>query len=262
MPPTPDLAGTARRLVGDLAASKELKYLRFEHIESLPATAAILEADKRTQIAVTREYIDRIGQMADKLGPLSGQEHLYMNLYHADEFPWEARLLVPRLLRRKLPWTKEDLAFLLNRIADLGMVSTFNLPFLPQLANVVQRWLATSRLTEELRSGLVRLGKSLEWCGRAVEQRLCEQLATLMRNPRDTCRDPSRLVTFSLSWRTDTALALARQMHESSDFSAMPILADALQDAGCENADILDHCRGLGPHVRGCWVVDLVLGKV
>jgi hypothetical protein len=43
--------------------------------------------------------------------------------------------------------------------------------------------------------------------------------------------------------------------------SAIPILADALQDAGCENDDILTHCRGPGPHVRGCWVVDLVLGK-
>ena len=53
----------------------------------------------------------------------------------------------------------------------------------------------------------------------------------------------------------------AQQMYESRDFSAMPILADALQDAGCDNADILDHCRGPGPHVRGCWVVDLVLGK-
>jgi hypothetical protein len=50
-------------------------------------------------------------------------------------------------------------------------------------------------------------------------------------------------------------------MCESRDFGAMPILADALHDAGCDNADILDHCRGPGPHVRGCWVVDLVLGK-
>jgi hypothetical protein len=42
----------------------------------------------------------------------------------------------------------------------------------------------------------------------------------------------------------------------------MPILADALQDAGCDNADILNHCRDAnGVHVRGCWVVDLVLGK-
>ena len=50
-------------------------------------------------------------------------------------------------------------------------------------------------------------------------------------------------------------------MYASRDFSPMPILADALQDAGCDSADILDHCRGSGPHVRGCWVVDLVLGK-
>ncbi|MDY3562094.1 hypothetical protein R5W23_003540 [Gemmata sp. JC673] len=50
-------------------------------------------------------------------------------------------------------------------------------------------------------------------------------------------------------------------MYESRDFSAMPILADALQDAGCDRADILDHCRGPGQHVRGCWVVDLVLNK-
>jgi hypothetical protein len=78
---------------------------------------------------------------------------------------------------------------------------------------------------------------------------------------RDTFGNPFRPVVFSPSWLTDTAVALARQMYESRDFSAMPILADALQDAGCASAEILDHCRGPGPHVRGCWVVDLVLGK-
>jgi hypothetical protein len=50
-------------------------------------------------------------------------------------------------------------------------------------------------------------------------------------------------------------------MYETRDFGAMPILADALQDAGCDSEDILAHCRGPGPHVRGCWGVDLVLGK-
>jgi hypothetical protein len=73
--------------------------------------------------------------------------------------------------------------------------------------------------------------------------------------------NPFRPVTFSPEWRTDTALSLARVMYDSRDFSAMPILADALQDAGCDSAAVLDHCRGPGPHVRGCWVVDLVLGK-
>lgn len=76
-------------------------------------------------------------------------------------------------------------------------------------------------------------------------------LRCLIPNPRTGTIDPQ--------WRTRTAVLLARQMHESRDFSAMPILADALQDAGCDNADILDHCRGPGPHVRGCWVVNLVL---
>ncbi len=77
----------------------------------------------------------------------------------------------------------------------------------------------------------------------------------------DIFGNPFRPVTFSPSWRTSTAVALASQMYESRDFGVMPILADALQDVGCENEDILSHCRGEGPHVRGCWVVDLVLGK-
>jgi hypothetical protein len=78
---------------------------------------------------------------------------------------------------------------------------------------------------------------------------------------RDIFGNPFRPVTFCPEWRTDTALSLARQMYELRDFGAMPILADALQDAGCDSEDILAHCRGSGPHVRGCWVVDLVLGK-
>jgi len=41
----------------------------------------------------------------------------------------------------------------------------------------------------------------------------------------------------------------------------MPILGDALMDAGCDNEEIIKHCQDPGPHVRGCWVVDLVLGK-
>ena len=51
-------------------------------------------------------------------------------------------------------------------------------------------------------------------------------------------------------------------MYDSREFGAMPILADALQDAGCEDEQILMHCRdATAPHVRGCWVCDLVLGK-
>jgi len=79
---------------------------------------------------------------------------------------------------------------------------------------------------------------------------------------RDVVGNPFRPAAFDPAWRTSTVMSLASQMYESRDFGAMPILADALQDAGCDNEDILNHCRGDGPHVRGCWVVDLVLGKV
>jgi hypothetical protein len=86
-----------------------------------------------------------------------------------------------------------------------------------------------------------------------------EEKAKLLR---DIFGNPFHPLTFDPEWRTSTAVALACQMYESRDFSPMPILADALQDAGCDRADVLGHCRSPGPHVRGCWVVDLVLSKV
>lgn len=66
-------------------------------------------------------------------------------------------------------------------------------------------------------------------------------------------------VAFSAAWRTDTAVAITSQMRVLRDYSAMPILADALQDAGCDDERVLAHCRCNEPHVRGCWVVDHVL---
>jgi hypothetical protein len=79
---------------------------------------------------------------------------------------------------------------------------------------------------------------------------------------RDVFGNPFRPVVFSPEWRTDTTLSLARTVYDSREFSAMPILADALQDAGCDNDDVLTHCRDANQvHVRGCWVIDLVLGK-
>ncbi len=68
-------------------------------------------------------------------------------------------------------------------------------------------------------------------------------------------------VAFDPAWRTEAVVAITRGMYESRDFAPMPVLADALDDAGCDEPDVLAHCRKPGLHVRGCWVVDLVLGK-
>lgn len=72
--------------------------------------------------------------------------------------------------------------------------------------------------------------------------------------------NPARPAAFDPGWRTEPAVALARRVYESRDFSLMPILADALDDAGCTDAELLAHGRGPGPHARGCRAVDLVLG--
>jgi hypothetical protein len=73
--------------------------------------------------------------------------------------------------------------------------------------------------------------------------------------------NPFRRVAVDPSWLTSTAVTLARTIYEDRAFDRLPILADALEDASCDNADLLPHCRGDGPHTRGCWVVDLVLGN-
>jgi hypothetical protein len=73
--------------------------------------------------------------------------------------------------------------------------------------------------------------------------------------------NPFRPVTADPRWLTATAVALAQAIYEDRAFDRMPILADALEEAGGDDADLLAHCRSDGPHVRGCWAVDLVLGK-
>jgi hypothetical protein len=72
---------------------------------------------------------------------------------------------------------------------------------------------------------------------------------------------PFRPITLNPAWLTSTVLALAKGIYAEKAFDRMPILADALQDAGCDNEDILSHCRKPGEHARGCWIVDLLLGK-
>jgi hypothetical protein len=81
---------------------------------------------------------------------------------------------------------------------------------------------------------------------------------------RDLFGNPFRSVAIDpawLSWSDGTVTKLAQAIYDNRTFDQLPILADALEEAGCDNADILTHCREPGEHVRGCWVVDLLLGK-
>jgi hypothetical protein len=78
---------------------------------------------------------------------------------------------------------------------------------------------------------------------------------------RDIVGNPFRPVSYNPRWHTSTVLGLGQTIYADRAFDRLPILADALEEAGCDSADILAHCRGHGPHVRGCWVVDQILGK-
>lgn len=85
--------------------------------------------------------------------------------------------------------------------------------------------------------------------------------AVLRELIRDVFGNPFREFAFDFRWRTTDAVGLAGAIYEDRAFDRMPILADALMDAGCEDKAIISHCRDDCQHVRGCWVVDLVLGK-
>ncbi len=85
---------------------------------------------------------------------------------------------------------------------------------------------------------------------------------------RELFGNPFRPVALDLTWRSPATLHLAQAAYDERDLPSgsldparLAVLADALESAGCDSAETLDHLRGPGPHVRGCWALDLLLGK-
>jgi hypothetical protein len=175
-----------------------------------------------------------------------------LRLYVAAFWAWQSGRLKTAAERNRL----RDRAAAVAEWAETGTEpkpARTERAFVGYNASAAQGFLTTVRAPRQWKSG-----------GPAVK-RAVWLLREVFGNPFATRRkrksDPFRGSMFDPAWRTDTAVALALQMYEARDFSAMPILADALQDAGCTNDNILDHCREPSEHVRGCWVVDLVLDR-
>jgi hypothetical protein len=120
--------------------------------------------------------------------------------------------------------------------------------------------LRTCEAMDVLAGRLVCRAAGLEDCRPDRDQRFAEE-----RVQCDLIRclfvNPFRPVSFQPAWLTPTVAGLAGGIYDERAFDRLPILGDALQDAGCADAALLAHCRAEGPHARGCWVVDLVLGK-
>jgi hypothetical protein len=96
------------------------------------------------------------------------------------------------------------------------------------------------------------------WTGRGWSVDVAK--AKEFRGPRRPLSRAARAAR-RLTWNCGTVVKLAQGIYEDRRFEDLPILADALEEAGCQEQSVLDHLRGPGPNVRGCWPLDLILGR-
>lgn len=132
-------------------------------------------------------------------------------------------------------------------------------------------WCATR---ENLRAAIVSLAGGAAWTasyrrspsglltasGEDVERHqaaLADLVRDVFGNP---FRKPPAVSPTVLTWNDGAVVKMAQATYDGRGFNRLPILADALEDAGCDDRTILEHCRGSGRHVRGCWLVDAILG--
>jgi hypothetical protein len=115
-----------------------------------------------------------------------------------------------------------------------------------------EAWLAS----EEAQFGPARAaGKDAR---AAADAELCRLLREFFGDP---FRPAPAIDPEWLAWDHGLAARLARAIYDEHRFDELPVLADALEEAGCADAALLSHLRGPGPHARGCWALDLILGK-
>jgi hypothetical protein len=193
-----------------------------------------------------REAFEMSERIADSAAPGASCESV-RELYNASV--WRQRVsewsALPRWSRvgRREEESTEELIAAERALIDLG------------------RWWRVGRMASEriVRSVLLALAPSESARSLRKREEHDVRFAAVLR---EIAGNPFGLDTFDSNWRTWTATELARMMYDSREFSLMPILADALQDAGCDDEELLSHCRNTKQaHVRGCWVVDLVLGR-
>jgi hypothetical protein len=116
-----------------------------------------------------------------------------------------------------------------------------------------RHWLTSGDVA---RSAAESLAKSIPWReARRLERRLLQDICGPLPF-RPVSADPSWL-----SWNGGTVPKVAKAIYQERAYDRLPVLADALEEAGCTDQEVLEHCRGPGPHARGCWVLDLLLGK-
>jgi hypothetical protein len=155
---------------------------------------------------------------------------------------------------------RNDLAHAVSYAADAVAYDALARSGSPALARITTEWTRRFRLRALSQERWDRDQEDVRRLPEYTDARAAERRKQCVML-RDIFGNPFRPATLHPSWLMHTVRMLAEGIYADRAFDCLPILADALQDAGCENWDILNHCRGEGPHVRGCWVVDQVLNK-
>ena len=105
------------------------------------------------------------------------------------------------------------------------------------------------------------VGIAIRWLGPG-EAAECAEQVSLLQDIFGNPFQPSPVIQPAwLAWNGGATVRLAHTIYDNRRFEDMPVLGDALEDAGCQDAAILDHCRQPSIHVRGCWLLDLIRDK-
>lgn len=205
--------------------------------------------DPKCRAALSVVERDADGQLSEE----KREEELFIARYESDLTAWFLDYHDSETLHEQLQYQPE----FVHRLVELGAVSdsvlrgeecTFNRHVLAELIAVgtpIHELASDSNELIVIQSA-ARSCRGINWPGRWLKD--C------------VFANPFRPVTLPPDCRTSTAVAIARGIYDERAFERMPVLGDALEDAGCDQIDVLSHCRSADPHVRGCWVVDQLLG--
>jgi hypothetical protein len=208
------------------------------------------------------------GHDSTEAQPRASKRYLIACARRAGErLPWCARNLVniaehvldtkaPDTLRRGARELAEGLTHIRGEAVDLAEIERglrdLGFPLSPKTGadpafEDAEEWSSLAHLTY------------FPFAGATPNYRLVRSSHHVLEYLHECFANPFHDLRFSPEWLESDVVGVARKIHESREFGMMPVLADALEDAGCDHTRILHHCREGGPHIPGCWVLDAIL---
>jgi hypothetical protein len=148
----------------------------------LPSAGAVSADSAEVQVAFLRATADQISAVGKKLGDRRKNEDEYLNIDSHDDYPLAAAFVMGWLLRRNLPLTADDQAYLVGRTADVSLVCVYfwNFPYLNNLITLIEKQAKANGLDEAMKKQLGRLANALDWDdNNAVERKLIARLDAL-----------------------------------------------------------------------------------